>query len=115
VAYSNRRWTDGVFYFEPVPSRAGRCCWRRDLVGSVARKVRGVDSSYEAEDAARDAGWRRWSSGGISALIYEALVPEALACNRYFDLGSPAVVCVHVLQALKSTNRQSSASIIRST
>jgi hypothetical protein len=94
----------GVIYFEPVPLRADRCGWPRNLVGSVARKVRGVDSSNEAEDAASDAGWCRWSSDDISALIREALVPEALACNRYFDLGSTAVVCLRVLQALK-TNR----------
>ena len=71
-------------------------------MGSVARKVRGVDSSNEAEDAASDAGWRGWSSGDISALVHEALVSEVSTCSRYFALGIPAMVCLHFLQVLKS-------------
>lgn len=93
---------DGVIYFEPVLCCTDSCGWPRNLVGSVARKVRGVDSSNEAEDAASDAGWSGWSSGDISALVHEALVSEISACNRHFALGTPAVVCLHVLQVLKS-------------
>ena len=51
----------------------------------------------------------RAGADGVEAIfplfIREALVPEAPTCNRYFDLGTIAVVCLHVLQALKSTNR----------
>ena len=98
VAYSI---CDGVI-FEPVPCSTDSCGWTRNLVGSVAREVRGVDSSNEAEDATSDAGWCGWSSGDISALVHEALVSEVSTCSRYFSLGIPAMVWLHFLQVLKS-------------